>query len=513
MTERKYLWRGFAAVVLVYVISHLLMFAIDGVCWDDSLIWNNDRNLFEYYFGLESCNNHIEYWYQTAVLDNFSVPVQLLVFRLMAFLAGLSSAIAVWMLSGIILGRNSNAALWISLLFAACSVDRTGMMITCLHYSFSNMLALWGMVAIASDYKKDSLYMRLLAALLWTVALLLWRSAVLLIPAVIVTLCCFKTKFRFLRLSSWKDAVKYAFTHYWMIILACVIYAVSFMTWAHPKSFVDEYTTMPIKNIVLSPVTATMTSLHVLCCYLGNLCEAFAFGDSLLSVGTIVCAIVIYWMSRKCRIHNVGNEKRLLILAAVFMIFGIWPQMLIKSVIYYVDIHSTGARLASLLPLPICCIIVLAASHCSDKVGRIAMSVILSAALFHSVSVFVDYDRGQQKNTAIENFFRENPCLAGRKLLILDNTAALNSFPGDYMRHYEYESLAAHVYGYGLPTSVSLVAADGDTYDYVIRIDYGAVLYSPYRLFAYKYIAPERYRAAVDAMLNISYFDKLWSQL
>ena len=491
---------GLLLVMLTYTVCNIFMFAINGVCWDDSLIWNADRSLFDFYFGLDACNNRIEYWYYTTILDNFSLQGQLVTFRILAFASGLLSSIAVWFLSKKVMGNNA-ASLSVALLFAACSVNRTGMMICCLHYAISNMLVLWGMVAIAYDYYKENIWFRSLAALLWLIALLLWRSAVLLIPAVIVTLCCFKVNFRWNRLKSYGDVVVCAVSKYWMVILACVFYAVSFLTFAHPKTFVAEYSTVTAENLLLSPLTATMTSLHILLRYVGLLFEAFSFGDSLLSVCPVLLAVLLYVLFRKTEKSSVRNEDRVIIMAVVFLVFGVWPQMLIKDVIYTVDLHTEASRIASLSPLPICVLLVCLVSHFPVKLEKAAMAFLISASVFYSVSVYLDYEVGQEKNRDIESFFAANPELKGKTVLIKDYASNLNSFPGSYMRPYEYESLSAHVYGQDSAVKVSLNSSTEEI-DYALTIDNGELTYGWYRLFAYRFIAPERYDEAVKRLVR-----------
>lgn len=482
---------GLLLVILTYTVSNILMFTINGVCWDDCLIWGADRADYEYFFGLGSCNNVLEYWYQTAILDNLSLPAQLVAFRLIAFFAGLLSSIAVWMLSDKLIA-NRTSALFTALLFAACSVNRTGIMISCLHYAISNMLVLWGMVAIAYDYYKDNVWLRLAAALIWLVALLLWRSAVLLIPAVIVTLCCFKVKL--------KEVVPYAFKKYWMVIAACAIYAVSFMTWAHPQTIVAEYTTINAKNLLLSPLTTTMTSLHIFLLYVAALFEAFSFGDSLLSIFPVAMAILVFFAMRKTDRSSVGNERCLLILSVVFMLFGVWPQMLIKDVIYTIDLHTEASRIASLMPLPIAFVLVTATSHCTETLRRVGLSFLLAASVFYSISIYVDYEVGQEKNAVIEQYFKDNPDLAGKKILIKDYAYGLNSFPGS-IRPYEYESLSAHAYGNENKVEVFL-NPDAEV-DCRLSIEYGEVVYGAYKMYAYRFIAPERYDEAVKRLIRI----------
>ena len=433
-------------VVLTYIVSHGLMLVIYGAWWDDMICWNVSNELMENQYAI--FNNPFVYYIDLAIAQIKDIRIMTFVYRLVPFICWFISVSAFYLFVKKICG-NKLYTLYSSVLVASCGLNKCMMLICCYHYTISISLFMIGLVFFTYDYNNSKFSNKIIVAILWTLSLLVWRSAVLVVPAILIFTILSKTKIDLYSRSYYFAFFKNLFREYWIIILGILFFFFFYKTTLAPRGVYATYYSIGLKSLLLSPLTTVISSISLILGYIANLISIFskANGPFILLPLLVICVFaILLYKTRKWEEKN-GEEKNLLLIASLFLLFSVMPHTLRTFTLSF-DINGYDSRVTALALFPISMIIaymIMSVKNLKLQSVLICLLVIMSTQ--YSIKMYFDYEKGWLKNEALADFFGKHEELKGKNIVFIDNSNIYSPIQSEEYRYYDYEGCARLSYG------------------------------------------------------------------
>ena len=501
----KQWYLSFFLVVLTYFICHFLMFFVGGTGWDDMFYLYNTQEEISKFLGPETFNNPIMLWIFKGInlIEDFST--QTLVYRLCSFIGNFITVTSIWYVVKVIT-RDFEITLFVSLLAAACSVNKCMILICCYHYTFSNALFFLGLCFFLYDFYNHNRWCLLICAFLWFLSFTLWKSAALLMPLVVIIACINKTDFNYIHKHSYWNLIKCAIVSYWEILFALIVASVIYVLLLSPQGEYADYYKIRLLNVVLSPITCLFSCLNIVASYFGVIVTSFSSRETEIFIGAVLLFVPVYILVKDYTKEDTKISGRLLVIAVLFLYFSVYPQMLKGRLAFVCDIDNYGSKTASLAALPLSLFIVYFISTIQRKrIKNIVFSILFVGSILYSMEVYFDYNKFWSKKISVINYLKEHHELKGKKVLIIDTVTEYDAFPRGTSTYYDYDGCARLAYGKYTKTSFSVFYPKQEReprglYDYKLLVIKNADI-SSFDLMTKRIISPAAYDEAVNDML------------
>jgi hypothetical protein len=485
------------------------MLFVDGTGWDDMYVWNVTSEKMYAFLGPDNFNNPIMLWIFQTICKFPDITSQTIAYRLGAFFGNFIQVISIWLILRKIT-NDINFTTLVSLLVAACAVNKCMILICCYHYTFSNALFLLGLLAFIYDFYKHSFAKLLLCAALWFASFSLWKSAALLMPFVIIVASVLKSGFNLNTPSSYMTCIVFMLKKYWVIIISLLFAAILYITKLSPHGIYDSYYEVGISNIILSPLTTLVSCISLFIGYCGNVISSFANRKTELFLLSLLISIFVYVVAlRKDKSKlKISINKKFIVLVALFLYFSVYPQMLKGRIAFVCDIDTYNSKTASLAALSICVFIIYILSKFPYKLRLLSFSIILSGSIIYSMSVYMDYNRFWAKKICVIDYLKSNKGLQDKKILIIDTVDEYDAFPRGTSTYYDYDGCARFAYGKNTKTSFYTYFPkqerdNSQEYDYTIYLTKDADI-SSFELMKLRILNKDEYISRAHEMMSIN---------
>lgn len=453
-------WKlNFTFVMLIYIVAHALMLLSNGVWWDDFIVWDVTPQMLYDYLGPAEANEPPQYAYIKLVTDLFPLYQQVYVFHLVAFIFHGISLICCWFILKTITSDKAFTTMSCALM-AAYGLDRTSMLIICLHYTIANCLFLLGLLACVKEYYNGKKYLLYIAGLAWLSSLIVWRSAALLMPLFLIVFACAKNPKSVRKPKEWVNIIRYLFVHYWPVIIILSVFVPLYLIYLRPSGYYKGYYTPPTANIFTTPITATISAMLAVLLAIGHslksLCDN---GKFLITIIILLFAGGIYAYSRMFMSKQAEESNRyngLAGIAFLSLIASMVLQLFVYGFLDVLDVSEYMSRLLSLGAFPTAVIIVYFLQFVHIKVRYAVFALLLAGSVTYTTYTYVDYSYAWHKSELITDYLRQNPELEGKNILVLDHAYAANENESG-LRFYAFEGMARMAYGADTKTKMESV--------------------------------------------------------
>ena len=450
---------NFTFVILIYLVAHVLMLLSNGVWWDDFIVWDVTPQMLYDYLGPANANEPPQYAYIKLVTDLFPLYQQVYFFHLIAFIFHGISLICSWFILKTITSDKAFTTMSCALM-AAYGLDRTSMLIICLHYTIANCLFLIGLLACVKEYYNGKKYLLYIAGLAWLSSLIVWRSAALLMPFFLIVFACAKNRELVRKPKEWARIIRYIFVHYWPIMVVVFIFIPLYLIYLRPSGYYKDYYTPPTVNIFMSPITAIISAVLAVLLAVGHSVKSFCdSGNFLITLIILMFAGGIYAYSKSFMSKQTEESSRYKGIAGIAFL-SLTASMILQLFVYdhmeVLDVSEYKSRLLSLGAFPTAVIIIYFLQYVHVKIRYAVFALLLTGSITYTIYTYIDYSYAWYKSELITDYLRQNPELEGKNILVIDHAYAANENEST-LRFYVYEGIARMAYGTDTKTRIESV--------------------------------------------------------
>lgn len=460
-------------IIIIYVLARGFMLLVNGVWWDDWIIWNAPRETIVQTWVTEGNTPHLAAIH-LFLYDHFTPAVIPFLYRCIAFSSGIISILLLWAIL-----RQFNLPLnWrlaVMALVASSPMNTADITLCCLMYNISTPLFYAGTLFFLKSIQSRNIVFKILSVGLLFLSLFYWMSAIVLIPCVVLVAALWQ-----IAPTRWScrniKAVAFKCLSWWYIWIVPVAYWIVRSVFFAPQEQFAQYYSINPKAIVMLPLILIQSLIKNVFGLLGYDFQMAGGGifPTVLLIGLVCLIIGLFRRTEQTGAPVVaGTTARNMFWMAIILFAGAMiPTVLIGETIGdRSNFHTIQSRYQVLMLLPVSLLIYAGISQFkSGRSRQFALGVVVALSAFATMLTYIQYQRGWFKELAIAQVIRQEPKLhvPHVNVVVNDLTEEWNEYPGLSMPDYAF-------------TGISNLALNRDqTHRYVTEAHYKqAVTYDP----------------------------------
>lgn len=460
-------------IIIIYVLARGFMLLINGVWWDDWIIWNAPRETIVQTWVTEGNTPHLAAIH-LFLYDHFTPAIIPFLYRCIAFSSGIISILLLWaILRQFNLSQNWRFA--IMALVASSPMNTADITLCCLMYNISTPLFYAGTLFFLKSIPSRNLAFKILAAGFFFLSLFYWMSAIVLIPCIVLIVALWQVA-----PTRWSceniKAVVFKCLSWWYIWIVPIAYWIVRSVFFAPKDQFAQYYSINLKAIVMLPLILIQSLIKNV---FGLLRYDFQMADGgiLPTVLLIILVCLIIGLVRKADQTGApvvaGTAARNMFWMAVILFAGAMiPTVLIGDTIGdRSNFHTIQSRYQVLMLFPVSLFLYIGISQFrGGRFRQFALGIVVALSVFATIRTYIQYQRGWFKELAVAQVIRQES-----RLHVPHVNVVVNDLTEDWN---EYPDLSMPDYAF---TGISNLALDRDqTHRYVTKAHYAqAVAYDP----------------------------------
>lgn len=450
------------------------MLLINGVWWDDWIIWNAPRATLVNNWITEGNTPHLAAIH-LFIYDNFALGIIPLVYRFIAFISGIVSLLLIWeILRCFKLPLSFRVG--VAALVACSPMNTATILMCCMMYNVSTPLFFLGALLFLRSLESGNIFMKLGASISLFLSLFFWMSPIVVIPFMVLIVALWQIK-----PEKWSYAnVRHVFLKclsWWYIWIIPIIFWIVRSILFKPKAQFNDYYALDLKAILILPLTIVQSLIKNVLGLLGYEIEMIS-GSLTYTIGLLLLVMFMIIITRYVLPTRedlpVSKRQALNIswISIIVFVGALIPTAIIGGRIGDSSgFDSIQSRYQALMILPVSLILYALISQVRGvRTRNIILAVLITTSTFATVRTLLNYQRGWFKELAVVSIIKNEPLLreSNINVVVKDLAQDVNEYPNTVMPDYAY-------------TGMSNLALDRDqTHRYISYTSYEkAISYNP----------------------------------